>query len=75
MFEATRALEGQMRTIAGMAGGGSTGLDMNAALGLGAAMGCDMELLAGVLPAVEAALLARQSDNDAEDALPGEEGD
>lgn len=62
-----------MRIIAGRAGGGPTGLDMGASLAFGDAMGCDMELLAAVLPAVETALMARHSDDD-EDALPGEEG-
>lgn len=74
MFEAVQAVGGQMRTIAGMTGGGPTGLDMTAALALGEAMGCDMELLAAVLPTAEGALLARAAGDD-EDALPGEEGE
>lgn len=74
MFEASQAVGGQLRTITGMGGGGPTGLDMGAALALGQAMGCDMELLAGVLPSVEGALLARAASDD-EDALPGEEGE
>lgn len=67
-----RNLHGQMRIIAGMGGGGATGLDMNAALAFGAAKGCDMELLADILPGTEAALMALQSD-DTDDAPQGEE--
>ena len=53
-----------MRVASGMSGGAPIGLDMNAALALGAARGCDMELLAGVLPAAESVLLSRHSEED-----------
>ncbi len=46
-----------MRIVAGMGGAGPIGLDFTAALALGGAMRVDMELLADVLPATEAALM------------------
>ena len=55
-----------------MSGGGPTGLDMQAALAFGQARGCDMDLLADVLPALETALMRRHADEDDEDRLPGE---
>ena len=51
-------------------------LDAGAALALGEAKGCDMELLGGVLPDIEAALLARNAEDDiSEDFGSTHEGD
>lgn len=72
MFDVLQDLSGQLRWVAGMGGGGATGLDFNAALALGAARGCDMELLAEVLPAAEEALQLRNAIEDGEDRLPEE---
>lgn len=73
VFEAIAASAGQLLYVAGLGGGMATGLNMGSALALGGAMGADMDLLAAVLPAAEAAMLSRRA-NDGEDALPGEEG-
>lgn len=67
MFETAKALGGQLRVIAGMGGGGAIGIDMGAALALGEAKGCDMELLGGILPEIETALLARNNEEDTSD--------
>lgn len=63
MLEVLQALGGQVRVVAGVGGGGVTGLDMSAALALGQARGCDMDLLARVLPDAELAVLAHHSDD------------
>lgn len=66
--ETALMLGGQMRFVGGMGGAGPTGLDMNAALALGEVRGCDMQLLADVLPALERALVARhRRDDDCEE--------
>ena len=72
MFETLKALGGQLRVAAGMSGGGPIGLDMGAGLALGAARGCDMELLADVLPAAERALLDAHAGEAGEDDFGGE---
>ena len=74
VLETVQALGGQMRIIAGMGGAAAVGLDMGAALALGEAKGCDMELLAGVLPSLEAALMARHA-GDGEEGLRGDESE
>lgn len=65
-------LSGQLRFVAGMGGGGPTGLDMKAALALGEVRGCDMQLLADVLPELERVLVSQHARDDAAD---DEEGD
>ncbi len=48
--------------------GGVFGLDYGAALALGAALSADMELLAEILPDVEAALVRRANGDGSDDA-------
>ncbi len=67
-------LGGQLRIVGGMGGAGPVGLDFAAALAFGGARGCDQQLLADVLPALEGALLARHRQGDEDDEMM-DEGD
>jgi len=60
--------------ISGLGGRAATGLDMGAALQLGAARGSDMEMLGAVLPDVEAALMRRFADGATNDDWPDDKG-